>query len=771
MDKHYFLGVDIGSTTLKAVLLTARGKVHHTLYRRTRPLPDAQLSCTGLCHRCGACNLGAIGKTINDFLAAGGVKAEDVLGTVVTGSQIVDELHRFLKYDVYVSEVSAHVAGARHYYPDCRAILDVGGQDSKAMLYNEAMGMWQSKMSGICAAGTGAFLDSVAAKLDVPVEEMAERVNYDSELEVSSICAVLSATSVNKFKNRYPIGDVIAAACRAQARTVMSGVGEMFLDYKGDIVFQGGVASNRAVVYYLHEITGNNILVPEFHQVMGALGAACLAREYTEGKAGGGGWKIHKAFDQRARFRITIPEFHEVVEAISDQGLKREVVKLKDSLIRRRTADGKMKLGIPEFQQIREAVTDEGLRREVIKLFERLVTRSSMSKAVALRTQLTRSEFLSRNGAPLVWRNLFFPAEILNALGVRMLTLETYAALRGRNQKKLRHFFDRAACKGFSAETCSFLRVLEGDEFLPKADFAVTTTEPCQQGERIFADLVRTHNVRDRYYTLHTPFHHDENAVEQIAEGLAASVRQMERTLGLKMDAGQLRAACELSNEARAWALKCNELRYTSPPLIRGAEAILFANIFSQLWGKPEMVQLQKTLHDELLERKADIEHDMRIEDTHRLLWLHLPPFYGARLLDFIELTCNAPIVFEEVNFVGWDELNPDDPYRSLARKLLTVGFLDPQLRVKHICDDAHHARLNGCLLYNHMFGRCSMADTSFIKHLREELQKLGIPLLVLDGDCLDETTDPCSTYTKVSAFVEALNQKCYGSIFGARGN
>ena len=172
-----------------------------------------------------------------------------MLCTIVTGSQIVDGLDKFVKYDAYISEVSAHVAGARHYYPDCKCILDVGGQDSKAMLFDEDMEMWMAKMSGICAAGTGAFLDSVAAKLNVPVSEMADKVNYDSKLQVSSICAVLSATSVNKFKNRYPLGDVIAAACRAQARTVMSGVGELFLEHDGDIIFQGGVASNHAVAY------------------------------------------------------------------------------------------------------------------------------------------------------------------------------------------------------------------------------------------------------------------------------------------------------------------------------------------------------------------------------------------------------------------------------------------------------------------------------------------------------------------------------------------
>ena len=161
------------------------------------------------------------------------------------------------------------------------------------------------------------------------------------------------------------------------------------------------------------------------------------------------------------------------------------------------------------------------------------------------------------------------------------------------------------------------------------------------------------------------------------------------------------------------------------------------------------------------------MEREIGIDDTHRLVWLHLPPFYSSRLMDFIELTCNAPVVFEEVNFVGWQELDPEEPYRSLARKLLTVGFLDPELRAAEIRNYACEAKITGFLLYNHMFGRCSMADSCFAKRLRGELQTIGVPLLVLDGDCLDETIDPCSTNTKVRAFIEALNRKKFGSLFG----
>ena len=70
--------------------------------------------------------------------------------------------------------------------------------------------------------------------------------------------------------------------------------------------------------------------------------------------------------------------------------------------------------------------------------------------------------------------------------------------------------------------------------------------------------------------------------------------------------------------------------------------------------GQKELVELQRTLLEELWTAKESVEREVGIDDTHRLLWLHLPPFYSSRLMDFIELTCNAPVVFEEVNFVGW---------------------------------------------------------------------------------------------------------------------
>ena len=258
-SKALYLGIDIGSTTFKAVLLSGDGKVLRTVYKRTQPVEAGKVACTGHCSACGNCSGGSVKRLALEFLKVAGVESFSKLSAiVVTGSQIVEDTKKFLPFDFQVSEVTAHVAGAKFLHPDVDAIIDCGGQDSKCMVYNPVMKLWTSMMSGVCAAGTGSFLDSVAQKLGVKVEDVAEKVNYDSDTEFSSVCAVLSATSINKFKNRVPIGDLLAGACKAQARTILNSVGQLLLNAPGrKILFQGGVAFNRAVAYFLNKLTGS----------------------------------------------------------------------------------------------------------------------------------------------------------------------------------------------------------------------------------------------------------------------------------------------------------------------------------------------------------------------------------------------------------------------------------------------------------------------------------------------------------------------------------
>ena len=129
-----YLGIDIGSTTYKAVVLSEAGEVLESTYQRTQPVDSGRLACTGRCSGCGNCNMGAVRKTTDLFLKEIGLTYAAMAAVVVTGSQIVDDTKRFIPFDFQVSEVSAHVAGARHFYPDVAAVIDCGGQDSTCMV-------------------------------------------------------------------------------------------------------------------------------------------------------------------------------------------------------------------------------------------------------------------------------------------------------------------------------------------------------------------------------------------------------------------------------------------------------------------------------------------------------------------------------------------------------------------------------------------------------------------------------------------------------------
>ena len=127
-----YLGIDIGSTTFKAVLLSEKGEVLRTVYKRTQPVDSAKVSCTGHCNACGRCSGGAVKRLALEFLKVSGVTFKDISALVVTGSQIVEDTKKFIPFDFQVSEVTAHVEGAKFLHPDVDAIIDWAGRTRSA---------------------------------------------------------------------------------------------------------------------------------------------------------------------------------------------------------------------------------------------------------------------------------------------------------------------------------------------------------------------------------------------------------------------------------------------------------------------------------------------------------------------------------------------------------------------------------------------------------------------------------------------------------------
>jgi predicted CoA-substrate-specific enzyme activase len=256
------VGLDVGSTTTKAVLLRDDGSTAHVLaLTGTLPARTAQ-------------------EVLDRLFAESGVAqaAVDVIATTGYGRRLVD------LGDVVMTEIKACVAGVRNagLPPGVRNAIDVGGQDTKVIAFDDDGEIQDFSMNDKCAAGTGRFLEMLAHKLGLPYEEFARvAAEADQEIHMTSTCAVfaesevvgLLARSVSKANLSAAAHDSIAYRIASMLRRVRR---------EGGVCFVGGGAANAALVRAVEEHVGEKVHVPRLHQVVVALGAAVEGRRALE---------------------------------------------------------------------------------------------------------------------------------------------------------------------------------------------------------------------------------------------------------------------------------------------------------------------------------------------------------------------------------------------------------------------------------------------------------------------------------------------------------
>jgi predicted CoA-substrate-specific enzyme activase len=178
-----------------------------------------------------------------------------------------------------VTEIKAHARGARELFPDIRTVIDIGGQDSKAIALFDNGKVKKFEMNDRCAAGTGKFLEIMARTLGFDIEDFGrEALLADSGLNISSMCTVFAESEVTsliaKGENRREIARGLHTSVIRRVAGMINRVSS-----EGDIVFTGGVAKNPCMHMLLAEKLGRAIRLPDDPQRVGALGAALLVRE------------------------------------------------------------------------------------------------------------------------------------------------------------------------------------------------------------------------------------------------------------------------------------------------------------------------------------------------------------------------------------------------------------------------------------------------------------------------------------------------------------
>jgi len=250
------VGIDIGSMSTKAVIFNGQ-----SYYKAIAP--------TGWSPRQAA------EQVFNDLLQQAGYSPEQIDFIVATGYGRVSIDFA----DRVVTEITCHARGAAYLVPGTDLVIDIGGQDSKVIRINEQGQVLDFAMNDKCAAGTGRFLQVIAAALGVDVSELAALSVGKTPLTLNSMCTVFAESEViSLISQGKEKGEIIAGLHQSIARRIASMVQRM--GSLNRITFTGGVARNEGVRKSLEQQIGVPVLVPEDCQMAGAIGAALLAQDF-----------------------------------------------------------------------------------------------------------------------------------------------------------------------------------------------------------------------------------------------------------------------------------------------------------------------------------------------------------------------------------------------------------------------------------------------------------------------------------------------------------
>jgi predicted CoA-substrate-specific enzyme activase len=255
-----FVGIDIGSLATKIALLDEGNLIDFRTERSTYDFKRIGLNM------------------FKDILEANNLSRDEVFVMSTGYGRNTIDFH-----DDRITEITAHARGVQFFFQEAHSVIDIGGQDSKAILISQKTGnVVDFQMNDKCAAGTGRFLEVMANALEVPIDKIGGLgLQSNDPASISSTCTVFAESEViSLFAKGTKKEDIAAGIHKSIARRV-AGMAKR-IGVAPLLVFCGGVAKNVAVRKFLEEELGFEVVIPEQPQLTGAIGAALIAQEHND---------------------------------------------------------------------------------------------------------------------------------------------------------------------------------------------------------------------------------------------------------------------------------------------------------------------------------------------------------------------------------------------------------------------------------------------------------------------------------------------------------
>ena len=350
-----------------------------------------------------------------------------------------------------------------------------------------------------------------------------------------------------------------------------------------------------------------------------------------------------------------------------------------------------------------------------------------------------------------VWGNIFSPCEIIGSFGLNTLSIECLACyFSGYHLED--YFIDFAQNTGIAPTLCSYHKTFVGaidSGAVPVPEYAVTTSLSCDGNLNTFRYLEKKKGVPFTF--LDVPYRDDGASVDYLAEQLKNFAGELERHFGRVFDEEKLRNSLKIENETRKALMEFFRLqseRYYPGELISHLYMMMGMHL---LIGTQEFLDLIRFMIE-------DIKTYPKFEGK-KILWIHLLPFYQETLQSYFNSSRKYQIIASDIIMDSMEELDENRPFHALAgkiiRNLYNGSYSHKAEMVGRLADTLHP---DAVIQFCHWGCKQSSGGSILLK---EKMQELDIPMLILDGDGIDKrNSHDGQIKTRLEAFLEMLDSE-----------
>ncbi len=387
-----------------------------------------------------------------------------------------------------------------------------------------------------------------------------------------------------------------------------------------------------------------------------------------------------------------------------------------------------------------------------------------------LKEEYLKAYKAKQEGKVVAWVTVYFPVEILHAMGIVPVFPENYAAMCAAKQRSV-EFCEAAEMQGYSKDLCSYFRSSLGTVLtkqsvlsheMPEPDILLATTSLCDVHLKWFETLSREFGCP--LFVLDVPYNKgckeaaqvEASYVDYYVEQLIDLIFLLEQLTGSLLDENRLQEVIRLSDRASELWLEVCDLRKNRPSPMSAADAFSDIALLITHPGTSQAVEFFTRLRDEV---KSRVEQGIGVvgEEKYRLLWDMVPMWYNMGLFNYLEAK-GVVVVAEYFNHTWPCRLDPGKPLETLARKYISAAWGNSPLDHKFdkIVQMAKDYRVDGAIIFSNWGCRAYCIGQIELKKILQS--RLGLPSLIIDGDIADPRNfSEAPLLTRVDAFIENL--------------